>query len=347
MDKLGIRAGALLLACMMAGAVTAAATDYSKVADASDMTTVEAVGVEGMTPVSGADVVNGVYEVEVESSSSMFKIEKAVLTVEDGRMTADLTLSGTSYLVLYPGTGNEAAADTEDNYIGYAEDADGAYTYTIPVPALDQPFHCAAFSRNKEQWYDRSLLVRADSLPPEAVLVELPDYEALEQAARDARIAAIQNEGEGEAAAPAASGIDLPDGIYLTEITMEGGTGRASVHSPSTITVKDGKATVQLEWSSPNYDYMIVDGVRYEEEDMGENSVFLIPVTALDQPLTMIADTTAMSTPHEIEYTFTFHRVEEMTPEKSPGDTPVLPLVCSVLGMLALGYGVWGKERRR
>ena len=302
-------AAAAFLACLMAGTVTASAVDYTKVASAADMTTVEEVGVEGMVPVTAADVADGTYEVEVESSSSMFKITKAVLTVENGEMTVDLTLSGTSYLVLYPGTGTEAAADTEDHYIGYTEDADGAYTYTIPVPALDQPFPCAAFSAKKEQWYDRSLLVRADSLPSEAVLVELPDYEALEKAAREARIEAMK--GEGEETLPIPSILDLADGEYAINVFMEGGSGKASVASPATLNVKDGVGAVRLEWSSPNYDYMLVDGVRYEPVNTEGNSVFEVPVTVLCEPLTMIADTTAMSTPHEIEYTFTFTPVPE------------------------------------
>ena len=36
------------------------------------------------------------------------------------------------------------------------------------------------------------------------------------------------------------------------------------------------------------------------------NSVFEIPVV-LDAPMQVIGDTVAMSTPHEIEYTLTFH----------------------------------------
>lgn len=35
------------------------------------------------------------------------------------------------------------------------------------------------------------------------------------------------------------------------------------------------------------------------------NSVFVIPVAALDTPLEVVADTVAMSKPHEIEYTIT------------------------------------------
>jgi iron complex transport system substrate-binding protein len=56
-------------------------------------------------------------------------------------------------------------------------------------------------------------------------------------------------------------------------------------------------------WSSKNYDYMIVDGIRYDNENDGGNSTFTIPVENTTEPLTVIGDTVAMSTPHEIEYT--------------------------------------------
>ena len=61
-----------------------------------------------------------------------------------------------------------------------------------------------------------------------------------------------------------------------------------------------------MEWSSPNYDYMIVDDEKYFPVNTDGNSVFEIPVAALDTPLTVIGDTVAMSKPHEIEYTLTF-----------------------------------------
>ncbi len=331
------QAAAALLVCLMAGTTAVSAVDYTKVAGAADMTTVDQVGVEGMEPISAGDVKDGTYEVTVESSSSMFKITKAVLTVADGIMTADLTLSGTSYLVLYPGAGTEAAADTEDHYIGYTEDADGAYTYTVPIPALDQPFPCAAFSKNKEQWYDRTLLVRADSLPDGAVLVELPDYEALEKAARDARIEAMKGESTGTE--PVSASHDLSDGDFTVDVSMEGGTGRASVTSPASMQVKNGEAFVLIEWSSPHYDYMIVDGEKYLPVNDSGNSVFEIPVTALDTPISVTADTTAMSQPHEIEYIFTFTLTGE-APLKGFNPNGLVPVfACAgVLVALSLIY---------
>lgn len=52
----------------------------------------------------------------------------------------------------------------------------------------------------------------------------------------------------------------LADGSYTIELTMEGGSGRASIQSPAQLAIADGAATATLEWSSPNYDYMLVNG---------------------------------------------------------------------------------------
>ena len=89
-------------------------------------------------------------------------------------------------------------------------------------------------------------------------------------------------------------------------VTLEGGSGRATVDSPATLTVADGKMTATIAWSSPNYDYMVVDGEKYLPTNTEGNSTFEIPVAALGTPLAVTADTVAMSTPHEIEYTLTF-----------------------------------------
>ena len=96
------------------------------------------------------------------------------------------------------------------------------------------------------------------------------------------------------------------DGTYTCNVTLEGGSGRATIESPTELTVADGKMTAEITWSSPNYDYMIVDGEKYLPVNTEGNSVFEIPVAALDTALAVTADTTAMSTPHEIEYTLTF-----------------------------------------
>ena len=100
--------------------------------------------------------------------------------------------------------------------------------------------------------------------------------------------------------------IDKEDGEYSIQVDLEGGSGKASVTSPTLFTVKDGNGYAQIQWSSSNYDYMIVDGEKYLPTNTEGNSTFVIPVAALGTPLSVTADTVAMSTPHEIEYTLTF-----------------------------------------
>ena len=106
------------------------------------------------------------------------------------------------------------------------------------------------------------------------------------------------------------TGWEFQDGTYQVEVELLGGSGRASVTSPAKVEIKDGKAVATLEWSSPNYDYMVVDGEKYLPVNTEGNSVFQIPVEAFDQDIAVIADTVAMSTPHEIEYTLNFHAGE-------------------------------------
>ena len=143
------------------------ATDENKtVADQSDMAAPQEI--EESTPVY-ADVLNdGTYDITVESSSSMFNIEACQLTVADGKMTAAMTMGGTGYLYVFPGTGEEAAAASEDQYISFEENDAGQHVFTIPVEYLDKGVDCAAFSKNKEMWYDRTLVFQSVSLPQQA-----------------------------------------------------------------------------------------------------------------------------------------------------------------------------------
>ena len=106
------------------------------------------------------------------------------------------------------------------------------------------------------------------------------------------------------------TGWEFQDGTYQMEVELLGGSGRASVTSPAEVEIKDGKAVATLEWSSPNYDYMVVNGEKYLPVNTEGNSVFRIPVEAFDRDITVIADTVAMSTPHEIEYTLNVHAGE-------------------------------------
>ena len=99
--------------------------------------------------------------------------------------------------------------------------------------------------------------------------------------------------------------LGLSDGSYTAEGSLEGGSGRASITSPVSLIIKDGKVTASIEFSSPYYDYMIVDGEKYEPVNTDGNSTFEIPVAGFDTAIPVTADTVAMSEPHEIEYTIT------------------------------------------
>ncbi len=100
--------------------------------------------------------------------------------------------------------------------------------------------------------------------------------------------------------------MQLEPGVYQIDVALAGGTGKAHVQSPCEMIVEDGKAEAVIVWSSSNYDYMIVESEMYTPEYVNDKSVFKIPILVFDEEMEVVADTTAMSTPHEIEYTLTF-----------------------------------------
>lgn len=280
--------------------------DTAKVAGSSEMAAVEKVTEDGMKPVYAGQIEDGTYPIEVKSSSSMFRITDAELTVKDGKMTAVMTMGGKGYLYVYMGTGEQAAAADASEYIGFEENADGAHTFTVPVEALDQAVSCAAFSKKKEKWYDRSLCFLASSLPSDAIKTA-----------------------------------DIPgDGEYTANVTLTGGSGRATVESPAKIVVKDGNMTATIIWSSPNYDYMIAGGEKYlpVELDGVENSAFEIPLAGFDFEIPVKADTTAMSKPYEIAYTLNFDSASLEGGES--GVSTAFIIVIAVLVLVALIIGV-------
>ncbi|MFR2048195.1 MAG: hypothetical protein ACLS3U_09710, partial [Lachnospiraceae bacterium] len=226
---------------------------------------------------------DGVYTADFNTDSSMFHVNEAcdgkgTLTVKDGEMTIHVSLASKKILNLYYGLAADAAKegaqllDPTTDSVTYSDGmTEEVYGFDIPVPALDEEFDVALIG-TKGTWYDHK--------------VSVSNPEPKEDDAKSA--------------------VDLEDGTYTAEVTLEGGSGRASIESPAAITVKDGVATASIVWSSPNYDYMIVDGEKLLPVNTEGNSVFEIPVASFDTALDVIADTVAMSKPHEIEYTITF-----------------------------------------
>ena len=263
------------------------AAQESTVTPTESMEAAETVSME--TAQNEAQLPDGVYTAQFSTDSSMFHVSEAcdgkgTLTVKDGVMTIHISLGSKKILNLYPGLAEDAAKDgavllqpTTDT-VTYSDGmTEEVYGFDVPVPVIGEEFDLALIG-TKGKWYDHKVKVS-------------------DPVAEDSR----------EAANGSYDMSVLADGNYTIELTMEGGSGRASIQSPAQITVADGAATATLEWSSPNYDYMLVNGEKYLPVNTEGNSVFEVPVEALDVPLTMIGDTVAMSTPHEVEYTVTFH----------------------------------------
>ena len=285
----GLSACLLLGGCGAGQAADATSAESTVAAQESTVTptesteTAETVSTE--TEQDKAQLPDGVYAAEFSTDSSMFHVSEAcdgkgTLMVKDGVMTIHISLGSKKILNLYPGLAEDAAKDgavllepTTDT-VTYSDGmTEEVYGFDVPVPAIGEEFDLALIG-TKGKWYDHKVKV---SDPVAEGAADTFDLSAVE------------------------------DGSYTIELTMEGGSGRASIQSPAQLAIADGAATAILEWSSPNYDYMLVNGEKYLPVNTEGNSVFEVPVEALDAPLTMIGDTVAMSTPHEVEYTVTFH----------------------------------------
>ena len=236
---------------------------------------------------------DGIYTADFDTDSNMFHVNEAkdgkgTLTVKNGEMTIHVSLVSKSIVNLFAGTAEDAQKEgaellqpTTDEVTysdGYKEEV---YGFDIPVPALDQEFDVALLGK-KGKWYDHKVSV-SDPQPAEN-----------------------SEETEGFAEGKTPEELKFEDGDYTVEVALEGGSGKASVESPAEMKISDGKAVAVITWSSPNYDYMIVDGEKYEMMNTEGNSVFEIPVEAFDTALEVKADTVAMSEPHEIDYTLQF-----------------------------------------
>ena len=277
-------AAALLLAGCGASESAAASGSTSEAVSTVETALAESES-ESEAPAAEAALPDDIYTADFNTDSSMFHVNEAcngkgTLTVENGEMTMHVSLQSQKIVNLYPGTAADAPAHEADwlqptlDTVTYSDGTtDEVYGYDIPVEAVDTDFSLAILG-TKGTWYDHTVSV-SDAEP----------------AAEDA----------------AAAAVEIPaDGSYTCAVTLEGGSGRATVESPAALTVADGIMTATIVWSSPNYDYMLVDGEKYLPVNTDGNSTFEIPVAALDTALAVTADTVAMSTPHEIDYTLTF-----------------------------------------
>ena len=160
---------------------------------------------------------------------------------------------------------------------------------------------CAGVCAEDAGW-SREVLAQEQANPEEQVETE-------EQAKpEDADSSDASDASDVQEKSSGAVEMNMEDGEYAIQVDMEGGSGKAGVSSPTAMIVEDGHAYTRLQWSSSNYDYMVVDGEKYlPVNEEGMNSVFEIPILAMDEPMPVIADTTAMGTPHEVDYTLLFY----------------------------------------
>ena len=276
---LSLSVASLLLAAALTGCGAASSTASS--AAGSEAASSAASSAAAASETAAAALPDGVYTAEFDTDSGMFHANEAcdgkgTLTVENGTMTFHVSLASKKIVNLYVGMAADAEANKADwllpttDTVTYSDGtSEEVYGYDIPVAAVDEDFQLALLG-TKGKWYDHTVSIR-------------------------------NAEPKSEAAAETPA-----DGEYNVNVVLEGGSGRATVDSPAALTVADGKMTATIVWSSPNYDYMIVDGEKYLPTNTEGNSTFVIPVAALGTPLSVTADTVAMSTPHEIEYTLTF-----------------------------------------
>ena len=289
---LALTLAALLLAAVLTGCASAPAEPPA--ADSQPTQTEQPAAEEPAAEQPAAEeepvaeepaLADGVYTADFDTDSSMFHANEAcngkgTLTVKDGEMTIHVSLVSKTILNLFPGLAEDAQKDgavllqpTTDT-VTYSDGlSEEVYGFDIPVPALDTEFDLALIGK-KGVWYDHK--------------VSVSNPEPLESAGKTAQ------------------DLGLADGSYTAEVAFSGGSGKSHIESPVTLTVKDGAVTATVVWSSSKYDYMIVDGERCDVLTTEPGSTFEIPVAAFDTDLTVIGDTTAMSTPHEIEYTLNF-----------------------------------------
>lgn len=195
------------------------------------------------------------------------KKDRGTLTVINGRMNFHVTLAGKSILNLY---------------LGKAEDA----------------------KNNEAEWLKptKDKVVHEDGLTDTAFGFDIP----VKKLDREFDLALIGKKGiwydHKVSVTDVAEREKLPSGQYDVDVLLTGGSGKAKIMSPSSMKITNDAAFLTVVWTSSSYDYMIVGGKKYLNQTPGEKSTFTFPVADMTKPFAVIADTTAMGTPHEIEY---------------------------------------------
>ena len=227
----------------------------------------------GGEPTEKAPIPDGVYSADFKTDSSMFHVNEAyngkgTLTVKDGKMTIHVTLPSKNTVNLFYGTAEDAQKE-------------GA---VLIQPTLDT-------------------VTYSDGTTEEVYGFDIP----VPYLDKEFDCALIGTKGKWYDHKVSVSNpvLKIEDGEYTCAVTLQGGTGRASIQSPAKLTVKDGVITATVIWSSSHYELMTVNGVEYKPVTLEGGSTFEIPAV-LDADMNISALTTAMSEPHTIEYVLHF-----------------------------------------
>lgn len=248
---------------------------------------------------------NGDYTVSVTTSTGkMFKVIDAVLTNNNGSMTAKITLSGTGYDYLYLGTAEEAVKN-QSGWIKYTANAEGQYVFEIPVAALDKEILLVAHSFKNDTWYERGIIFEGSTMKlvngSETTPETTPETETEAKPNKDPEKESKYESDLSGGTSKVDSSTGLADGVYTPDkFSWSGGSGRTSI-SCSKVTVSGGQAYATIAFGSTNYGYVKANGNKYYPTYSGGTSVFTIPVR-LNANNTIIGMTTAMSAAHEITY---------------------------------------------
>lgn len=257
----------LLLAGCGAPAVTTAPPTAEETAAVTSATPTQ----ETEPAVAAKVLPDGEYTVDFETDSGMFRANEAcngkgTLTVKDGIQTLHVSLQSKKIVNLYVGTAEQA----QQSGAVWLEPSVDTVTYSDGLSEDVFGFDIPVVSVGQE--FDLAIIGTKGVWYDHRVSVQNPVPQA---------------------------------GTYTCEVTLNGGSGRASVVSPAEITSDAEALNATIQWSSPHYEYMIVDGVQYDPIQTEGNSTFQIPVV-LDAEMAVSALTVAMSEPHLVEYTLYF-----------------------------------------
>ncbi|MBO6061192.1 MAG: iron transporter [Clostridia bacterium] len=220
-----------------------------------------------------APIADGAYLAEFKTDSSMFHVNEAYegrgeLTVKEGKMVIHITMPSKNVVNLFYGT----AEDAQKDGASLIEPTLDTVTYEDGTSEEVYGFDVPVPYLDRE--FDCALVGTKGKWYDHKVSVSDP--------------VPVVEEGE-----------------FTCDVTLAGGSGRASVESPAKVVVKGGVMTATVIWSSPHYEYMLIGETKYLPVNTEGNSTFEIPVT-LDSDIAVSALTTAMSEPHLIDYTLRF-----------------------------------------